>query len=155
MSDDWQDDEYLRKLDGFLHGGESTTLMKELTERGWRPLAVEELDDESLSKSLTNLIWSLADLQVSIEDTDHLPDRELYILLLEYCHEPTVCFAGIEGARTHWSPIGSGSEEDNLLYLKYYADEEYRQDWLSRFPEEAPLPESELPPYPRPWIPSV
>jgi len=52
-------------------------------------------------------------------------------------------------ASGHWyiSPIGSCSEEDNEIYLRYYADDEYREQWHRDFGD--PLPPKEKPPYDR------
>jgi hypothetical protein len=44
--------------------------------------------------------------------------------------------------------IGSGSEEDIYLWMKYYADEETRRQWKSDFPDYE-MPEHEDPPYDR------
>ena len=43
---------------------------------------------------------------------------------------------------------GSGSDEDNQTYLKYYADEEHRRQWAHDWPDD-PLPEHEDPPFDR------
>ena len=48
----------------------------------------------------------------------------------------------------HLQMIGSGSEEDNHLYLKYYADEDERRHWHSQFPKDV-LPAHEDLPYDR------
>jgi hypothetical protein len=44
--------------------------------------------------------------------------------------------------------LGSGSDGDTYLYLKYFADEKWRQDWMKEFPDYV-LPEQEHPPYDR------
>jgi len=44
--------------------------------------------------------------------------------------------------------IGSGSEDDIYLWMKYYADEETRQDWQERWPDYE-MPQHEDPPYDR------
>ena len=43
---------------------------------------------------------------------------------------------------------GSGSDEDNELYLKYYADEDYRQRWHKDWPNDV-IPPHVDPPYNR------
>jgi hypothetical protein len=40
----------------------------------------------------------------------------------------------------HWDPLGDCSEEDIQTHLSYHADDQYRADWLARYPDE-PLPE--------------
>ncbi|MBS1726910.1 MAG: hypothetical protein JST51_09330 [Armatimonadetes bacterium] len=152
MEPDDPDLEYLRKLDRFFSGEEETTLGRELSLRGLAPKPSSEVADGDLHRALTDLIWSLEELRVFVEDVDHLTDRELYDALLEYCGEPTVCFAGDVNAGTHWSAIGAFSEDDIQIWLRYYADDEARARHLADFPDD-PMPPSELPPYPRPWIP--
>jgi hypothetical protein len=41
-----------------------------------------------------------------------------------------------------------GSDEDNPLYLKYYADEGWRRQWHKNWPKD-PIPRHEDPPYAR------
>ncbi len=48
----------------------------------------------------------------------------------------------------HLDIIGSGSEEDIEIALKYYDDEEERAFWREQFPED-PIPDHEDPPYDR------
>jgi hypothetical protein len=43
---------------------------------------------------------------------------------------------------------GSGSDEDNHVYLRYYADEKYRRDWANDWPDDT-VPEHEDPPFDR------
>lgn len=44
--------------------------------------------------------------------------------------------------------IRCGSEEDTTIYLRYYADEPWRQSWHQEWPN-FPIPEHEDPPYDR------
>lgn len=143
--------EYLKRLDDFFDGKVQQTAYLELEKRGQAPPQPEKLSDGEISQALTELVWGLADLGVQIDDADHLPDRELYIRLLEFCDEPSVFFPGMKNATYHWSPIGACTEEDNVNYLRYYADESTRQQWAKDFKME--LPERETPAYPRPWMP--
>jgi len=153
-SDDEQNDdlEYLKRLDAFFDNKEQTTLYLELERRNLSPDHSENLSDEEVSRALTNLIWSLADVHVYIEDTDHLSDRELYKELLDYCDEPTACIVGMPDASIHWSPIGGWSAEDLQVWFRYYATPEERAEHSAQYPED-PMPPSELPPHPRPWLP--
>ena len=43
---------------------------------------------------------------------------------------------------------GSGSEEDNQIYFKYYADEDYRNQWKQDWPDDV-IPDHEDPPFDR------
>jgi hypothetical protein len=143
---------YCEKLDRFLNGEEQTTLFFELEKQGWTPPFAETMTDEELTRALTDLIWGIWDLGVVIEDTDHLSDRELYLELLDYCDEPTVVFPEEPDAWCHWSPIGSGSEPDTLLWLRYYCDERSRANWMEQVPDYE-MPPMELPAHYRSWLP--
>lgn len=48
----------------------------------------------------------------------------------------------------HIDLIGSGSDGDIHLYLKYYADEEARYRWAKEWPNE-PVPDHAQPPFDR------
>jgi hypothetical protein len=62
--------------------------------------------------------------------------------------EEIVLMPEITAYAYHFDLVGSGSEEDTRLYLKYYADEEDRRRWLERWPSDR-VPEHEDPPYDR------
>jgi hypothetical protein len=106
----------------------------------------EELDDAHLTAKLWELINGLALLGVYLHNTDHLSDRELYAYLWnEALREETVIFPDDPDFACHYDLVGSGSEEDMLLYLKYYADTEERRRWAQEWPEDV-MPAQELPP---------
>jgi hypothetical protein len=126
-----------------------TTTFKQLEESGMQLPAPETLDDEQLTRKLGELIQRLALLRVFLDETDHLSDRELYTLLWsDMLREETKAVTLDEDSACHMSPLGGCSEEDTQLYLKYYADEEWRCDWQKQYPEET-LPDHEDPPYDR------
>jgi hypothetical protein len=52
------------------------------------------------------------------------------------------------GWRHHIDLIGSGSEEDIQLGLRYYDSEQQRQRWAKDFPDDV-IPPHEDPPYDR------
>ena len=148
---DFGDDEYLRRLDDYLENGGPTTTRKELTERGFKLIPSEDISDEDLKYTLTELIWALEGERVFVEDADHLTDRQLYEELLRLSDDRTFSLVDLEDdAACHWSLIDFGGEDN---WLRYYADEDDRRHFAEEFPDD-PLPVSELPPYPRPWIPS-
>jgi hypothetical protein len=100
------------------------------------------LDDAALGAKLWEVVEGAASLGVYLDSTDHLSDRELYRWLTTdaLCQEMLLDGCGM----TVTSPIGGCSEEDNEIYLRYYADDEDRAMWRSDLsdplPDRAPLP---------------
>ena len=111
--------------------------------------APEELDDMQLNAKLWEVIRGLALLRTFLYNTNHLSDRELYE---ELWHEelrvenPDMPID--ENSACHIDLVGSGSEEDSELYLRYYADEEDRNQWAKDWPNDI-IPVHETPPYDR------
>jgi hypothetical protein len=46
----------------------------------------------------------------------------------------------------HVDLVANGNEADRHFYLKHYADEDTRRQWLADFPDD-PMPAHEDPPY--------
>ena len=126
-----------------------TTHFHQLESAGVSLPPPDSLNDQELTAKLWEVIQKLALLQVFIEQTDHLSDRELYQhLWAESLREETKALPLSADSAWHIQMLGSGSEEDNQLYLKYYADDEWRRHWHKDFPSD-PIPEHEDPPYDR------
>lgn len=124
-------------------------LSEVLPEAGVALPSPDELDDSQLSGKLREVVNALALLGSFLSNTNHLSDRELYTeLWSEILPEPTVLMPDEPSFTSHIDMVGSGSEEHTRLYMKYYASEEERRDWLERWPEDR-LPEHEDPPYDR------
>jgi hypothetical protein len=121
----------------------------QLQELGIELPAPDKLNDDELSAKLWEVIHGLARLNVFLSQTDHLSDRELYAHLWhDSLREITAGLPPNSGWTCHLDLISSGSDEDNELYLKYYADDEYRQRWHKDFPDET-IPPHVDPPYSR------
>lgn len=126
-----------------------TTNFQQLENAGVSLPAPESLNDEELTAKLWEIIQKLALLQIYIEQTDHLSDRELYkYLWTDSLREETKAMPLVPGAAWHIQLLSGGSEEDNFLYLKYYADDDFRRHWHKDFPKD-PIPPHEDPPYDR------
>ncbi|WP_341326912.1 hypothetical protein [Methylotuvimicrobium sp. KM2] len=109
----------------------------------------EELDDTQLSAKLWEVINGLAMLRMFLYSTDHLNDRELYeILWHDVLREEGPVMPLDNDSAFHIDILGSGSETDIELYLRYYADEEERHRWAKDWPEDI-MPPHEEPPYDR------
>lgn len=103
--------------------------------------------DQDLNLALMKLIDRLADVGVFLRSTDHLSDRELYDFLVHgdllRAHR-----ALLPDSFVCCDVIGGGSEEDNEIYLRYYATDDERAGWKRDFPHHE-LPPHEKPPYDR------
>ena len=107
------------------------------------------MDDEQLTSKLWQLISALARMRIFIQETNHLSDRALYSLLWrDVLREENPILPDDPGAAWHIDLLGSGSEADTDLYLKYYADDDWRRQWLADF-HDYDMPAHENPPYDR------
>lgn len=121
-----------------------------LVESGISLPSANELSETELSAKLGEIINALSLLAIYLENTDHLSDRELYTLLYEEVLREETVFQSKDmmNLNCHIDLVGSGSEADTELYLKYYADENYRAFWLNEFPDDV-LPNHEPLPFNR------
>jgi len=104
------------------------------------------MDDSQLTAKLWQVIDALAGMRVFITSTDHLSDRQLYDRLWRHSlreEEPV-----LPGYTDHVDLVSTGSQEDIHAWMKYYADEDTRRDWLKDFPDYD-MPAHEDPPYDR------
>jgi len=126
-----------------------TTNFHQLERAGVSLPPPDSLKDQELTAKLWEVIHKLALLRVFIEQTDHLSDRELYThLWIDSLREETKALPPAANSAYHIQILGSGSEEDNELYLKYYAGDAERRHWHKDFPGD-PIPAHEDPPYDR------
>jgi hypothetical protein len=125
------------------------TLFRLLENAGFSIAAPNALDNQELTDAITCLIERLAKLGAYLTHTNHLSDRELYDYLYnEGLREEAVLFPENPSYAYVIDLTGSGSDEDNQIYLKYYADEECRRRWAIDWPDD-PMPESAVAPYDR------
>lgn len=126
-----------------------TSEFEKLREAGVILPPPDEMNDVELTAKLEEIIRSLADRRVFVSTTNHLSDRELYAYLRsEVLHEATKDLPTDPYSAHQFDLLSSGSEEDTFLYLKHFADAEWRANWMKNFPDYE-MPEHVDPPYDR------
>lgn len=147
-SDDDLVEELWDRVDDFESRNESS-LFTLLPEAGVSLPPPDELGDAELTARLWEVIHALAVRGVYLENTNHLSDRELYAHLWhETLREPVVLMPENAAYGVHLDVIGSGNDEDTLLFFKYYASEESRRSWMKDWPDYE-MPDREDPPFDR------
>ena len=142
------EEEFLRHVLEY-ESAEPISLLQLLNNSGLAVSAPDELDDETLTGKLKEIIDRMASLGAYLMHTNHLSDRALYeYLYCEGLREEAVLFPENPSYAYMIDLTGSGSDEDNHVYLQYYADEKYRRDWANDWPDDR-LPDHEEPPFDR------
>lgn len=142
------EEEFLRHVLEY-ETAEPVSLMRLLENAGYEVAPPESLDKDTVKVKLKELIERMASLGAYLLHTDHLSDRELYDYLYhDGLREEAVLFPENPSYAYMIDLTGSGSDDDNQLYLKYYADSEHRRQWAHDWPDD-PLPEHEDPPFDR------
>ena len=142
------EEEFLKHILAF-ETAEQQSLMQWLENAGLEIPPPEQLADELLPPKLWEVISRMASLGAYLHNTNHLSDRELYsYLYYDALPEPTVLFPENPGFVYGIDLLGSGSDEDTALYMRYFADDEYRQSWAKDFPDFV-MPPRETPPFDR------
>ena len=142
------EEEFLRHVLEY-ETAEQISLLRLLENAGLEVPAPETLDDDMLKIKLKEIIDRMASVGAYVLHTNHLSDRDLYDYLYhDALREETVLFPENPSYAYMIDLTGSGGEDDNATYLKYYADEEYRRQWAHDWPDD-PMPEHEEPPYDR------
>lgn len=142
------EEEFLRHVLEY-ETAEPISLFRLLENSGINITAPAGLDEESLTIKLNEVIERMAELGAYLLHTDHLSDRELYeYLYVEGLREEAVLFPENPGYAYMIDLTGSGSEEDNQIYLQYYANENQRDQWSRDWPDDS-IPPHEEPPFDR------
>jgi len=142
------EEEFLRHVLEYERA-EPITLFRLLENAGVQIPPPTDLDEVALSTKLTEITEKLGTLGSYLLHTNHLSDRALYEYLCnDGLREEAVLFPENPSYAYIIDLTGSGSDEDNQIYLKYYADEEHRKQWALDWPDD-PMPDHENPPYDR------
>lgn len=104
----------------------------------------DSLDDDVLRELLEDTIDRLYDAHIVLDMTEHLSDRQLYTLvyrdILPSCEKKV----DLPSNYLHWRCIDEGDVD---LWLRYYATESEREQWLENGGDD--LPDPQVVPYPR------
>jgi len=142
------EEEFLRHVLEY-ESAEPTSLFRLIENSGLEIPPPEDLDNQLLPVKLTEIIARMASLGSYVMHTNHLSDRALYEYLYhDGLREEAVLFPENPSYAYMIDLTGSGSHEDNQVFLKYYADEKYRQQWAADWPDD-PMPDREIPPFDR------
>jgi hypothetical protein len=142
------EEEFLRHVLEY-ETAEPISLFRMLENSGSELPSPGSLSDVDVTNKLLETIERMASLGAYLLHTNHLSDRALYEYLYnDGLREEAVLFPENPGYAYMIDLTGSGSEEDNYVYLKYYADEEHRQRWALDWPDDK-MPEHEDPPFDR------
>lgn len=142
------EEEFLRHVLEY-ESAEPVSLYHQLETSGVEVPPPDQLDDTALTHKLPELFQRLAALGVYLLHTNHLSDRELYYYLYhEAFREEAVLFPENPTYAYIIDLTANGSDEDNLIYLKHYANEQNRNQWARDWPDD-PMPEHEDPPFDR------
>jgi hypothetical protein len=104
----------------------------------------DSLDDDVLRELLYDTIDRLFYVRVVIEMTEHLNDRKLYTLIYRDILPACEKKVDLAGNYLCWRCLDESDEE---TWLRFYATELDRLQWLEQ--NDGPLPEPEEVPFPR------
>jgi hypothetical protein len=122
-----------------------TTLSQQVHDAGCELPEPESMTDAQLTVKLGEVIDVLARLRVFLEFTDHLSDRDLYVRLLRHELPQEIPWSPVDPLSAWHLQFTSGSDEDTDAYLRYYADDDERRQWLVDFPDYVMPPHEDLP----------
>lgn len=109
----------------------------------------DELSDEELTAKLDEVIQAMAARRSFLDCTNHLSDRQLYTHLIEISLEETVPdLLPDDWTNCHLDMTGGCSDEDIEVYLRHYADEDWRAHWAESWPDTV-IPPHQDPPHDR------
>jgi len=142
------EEEFLRHVLEY-ETAEPISLFRLLENSGLKLLVPGSLTDDDLTPKLKEIIERMSSLGAYLLHTNHLSDRELYEYLYnDGLREEAVLFPENPSYAYMIDLTGSGSEEDNQIYLKYYADAEHRIQWALDWPDDI-IPDHENLPFDR------
>lgn len=109
------------------------------------PRTVDKISDQDIHDYLIYLLGKLKEKRIILRFSDHMSDRELYILVLRDVLPAKEKYLQTYIGDREWDCIDIA--ENEMTYLKYYASREERQIWEDYYGET--LPPSEKPKHKR------
>jgi hypothetical protein len=104
------------------------------------------LDDDRLHERLWQTIDTLYDKRIVLDFTDHLSDRDLYVLIRRDILPASVKRVELPDNFVHWDCSAVETEEPTT-WLTYYATDAEREQWSLE--EGRDPPARQVPPHPR------
>jgi hypothetical protein len=105
----------------------------------------DQLNDAQLHDLLYRTIDQLFEKHIVLDFTDHLSNRQLYCLIYRDILPSHEKMIQRRDSFLHWDC--ANTDGDPEIWLRYYASEEERRNWLEEM--HSPLPDVDEPPYPR------
>ncbi len=105
----------------------------------------ESLDEKTLHATLWHAIHKLYEARIVLDFTDHLSDRELYLVIYRDILPSPEKKIDLPKNCLHWACLDPDHDSDP--WLRYYASDAERREWASETGQ--PLPPVERPPHPR------
>lgn len=140
--------EFARKMMLFEEGP-TTTNFEQLTAAGVQLPEPDSIPDADIRTKVWEVLAGLTKLRVYLDHTDHLSDRELYAKLWHDTLRTDVPAIDEIGFSNHVQLLqADGTEPETSIYFRYFADEEWRRDWVKEDPTYA-MPPHENPPFNR------
>lgn len=121
-----------------------TTWSDELSVRGMDFEYTSSMADATVTRQLWQLLHALANMQVTLTNTDHLSERELYRLLIEeILVQPIAQLSGGSERGSVVDVVGIATQDDPTPWLQYYASNRERMEWAKQNPGKGlPVPMS-------------
>lgn len=142
------EEEFLRHILEY-EKAQPISLLQILQNAGLHVAAPDSLNDAELTAKLWEVIERMSSMGAYLLHTNHLSDRELYIYLYtDGLREEATLFPEDPSYAYTLDIAGSGNQEDQEIYFRYYADEDYRNQWRTSWPDDL-IPDHEDPPFDR------
>lgn len=138
---------FLKSLHQWVKQVESaplTTWKEELEVRGFRFAHDKASPDVTVTRQLWQLLHALGGMGITLTNTDHLSDRELYALLIEeVLARPVAQIADGIHRSLVLDIVGLQMQDDPIPWLRFYASNRERMEWAKQNPGKGlPVPEA-------------